>query len=73
MKNLKDLIDTEDILTFGGLLLIGVGCGLIYLPVGFIVVGMGLFGIGLGWFIRIPRAGEEPERIEQIEPEREGP
>jgi hypothetical protein len=42
----------RDVLTFGGLLLMGVGCWMIYRPAGFIVVGVGLLGIGLGWLIR---------------------
>jgi cyanate permease len=41
-------LDERDVVIGIGLLMIGIGCGLIYLPVAFIVVGVGLFGLGTG-------------------------
>lgn len=42
--------DIRDVLAFGGLLLLGVGVGLVFLPAALVVVGlvvmcMGLFGV----------------------------
>ena len=42
-------IDREDVLYFGGLLLMGIGCWMIYRPAGFLVVGFGMSMVGLGW------------------------
>lgn len=39
--------DSRDVCTFGGLLLLGYGLAAVYSPAGWIVVGAGLFWIGV--------------------------
>ena len=67
IKNLKDAegFDWQDLISFGGLLFIGVGASLVYLPAGFIAVGVGLFGIGMNWWAKRIKIEEKEETKEQ--------
>lgn len=48
----KDVVDGRDAFVFGGLLLMGAGVWQIYRPAAYIVVGFGIFGIGMGFLSR---------------------
>ncbi len=38
--------DGNDVMFFGGLMVLSVGCGLIYFPAGLIILGLGLIVMG---------------------------
>jgi hypothetical protein len=46
MKKFFERFDAEDIMIFGGLLLVGVGCWFVHPALSFIVVGLGMFTLG---------------------------
>ena len=45
---LKEHVDSRDIIISISLLMVGVGCWLIYPPAALIAMGIGLFGLGTG-------------------------
>lgn len=61
MKKLLSWLDLSDVLTFGGLGLVGYGISLFSVPIAWIVVGTALFFLGIFTAIpRITRNGEKP-------------
>ena len=47
LASLAGKLDAQDIHTYAGLLLLSIGCGLIYLPLAFIAPGAGLLYVAL--------------------------
>lgn len=55
MRKLFSHIDLQDGHIYGGLIVLSIGAGVIYVPAGIIVFGLMLFALGAGYFA--PRGG----------------